>query len=131
MEDNAFCSATIWNEGSGHMVAALYYADRGPEATPILNSVVASECALPDPNDPADKGWTHSLDTVSDSCGAHFGGDYGIHVGGSAWVYFAVESSAGDLLPYVEVPEPRGWLLLAAGLGCLVALCRVRKGRRC
>ena len=86
------------------MVAALYYADRASDAASILNSLIASECALPNPSDPDDKGWTHSLDTVSDSCGYHFGANYGIHVGASAWVYFAVESSAATEIYISAVP---------------------------
>jgi hypothetical protein len=116
MEDNVdpnlvpgSCSETIWNQGSGHTVCALQYADRSSEATRILNSLVASEEELPmaDANDPADpnhpplRGWPHSLHSIDSSCeGSHFGPNDGVHVGASAWVYFAVASRSGDLLPY-------------------------------
>jgi hypothetical protein len=122
------CPPTIWNEGSAHMVVALYYAGRAPEATAILTSLVASEDELPEPEGSLLRGWPHSLECVHDGIhhtdihcgdGHYYGPEYGIHVGASAWLYFAVKSHQGDLLPYrefVQVPGLSGWTALTLTL---------------
>jgi hypothetical protein len=78
------------------MVVALQYAGLADEATKLLNSLIGSECEIN-----GQRGWTHSLDSIPASCGGgHWGPDRGIHVGASAWVYFALASSRGNLLPF-------------------------------
>lgn len=96
------CSQTIWNEGSAHFICALNYANKS-ESILLLNSLVACE-EFQD----GLSGWNHSLRSILNCCnndkdccgGQHYGPEYGLHAGATAWVYFAIKSYYGELLPF-------------------------------
>lgn len=90
------CTETIWLEATAHMACALYYAGLADDAAPFLDTLLCTGQETEDA-----RGWPHSLKSVVDSCGgSHFGPEFGLHVGATAWAYFALQTSQGDRLPY-------------------------------
>ncbi len=96
--------SNIWNGGTAHESVALSYLDYSPMEgidsrywLDYLMDVQNLSTIFGDP----DKTWFHSL--IDDPGDGHYGPDYGLHVGESCWVYFAINNFLEDeLLPYYE-----------------------------
>jgi subtilisin family serine protease len=87
---------TLWNVGTAQVICASRAVDKAPSATDLFNSLLATEYGEGNL-----RAWPQSVETFSDSTGAHRGPqEWGLHVGATAWTYCAIRTVQGDRVPF-------------------------------